>query len=81
MTSLMYNNGMNTKGSETMTNTERKHWCQDRLMESMREKYSTFCCDPCIDEFEDSPVAIEMRKQMNRVAKLFGYDPLQHYGV
>ena len=72
-----------------MTKTELKHEMQDRLMSAMRVEYSNYV-EELGDESPDKVDAkktietcskiAEMQHQMDRVAKLFGYESFGSYG-
>ena len=72
-----------------MTKTEIKHEAQKRLMAGMRAEYSLYIEDlgnklpGCVDAemtIQTCSEIAEMQRQMDRVAKLFGYESFGTYG-
>lgn len=58
-----------------MTKTEIKQEAQDRLMNAVQIAFYKIAEDGEHDENEAKTIADEMSKQMERIEKMFGYEP------
>jgi hypothetical protein len=58
-----------------MTATERKQKAQDMLMHALGATFYAVGDDRDMPQQEKDAMALELRKQISRIEKLFGYAP------